>query len=108
MTVSTRQQGTVTILDLQGQITGDASLAKAVQNALDSGARKVLLNLTGIVMVDSSGIGEINKVLAAVNSRGGKLKLFVPSTVANIPGVSQLGSGYEIFRTEREAINSFN
>jgi anti-sigma B factor antagonist len=106
MSVSVRQQGSVTIVSLQGQITGDTAMLKAVRAALDTGARSILMDMTGITAVDSSGIGELNNVRAAVTDRGGAIKLLVPSAVTNVPGIAQL-SGFQTFRTEKDAIVSF-
>jgi len=107
MSISVRQQGDVTIVDVQGKVTGDGSLARVVQAALDAGTRRVLLNLAGVIMIDSTGIGEIGGVRTSVTSRGGSLKLLVPSAVTSVSGVAQLVPGFEVFGTEREALNSF-
>ena len=111
MDVSKRQVGDVTILDLKGKITigtGDAQLRAAVQDALSSGASKVLINMAGVTTIDSSGIGELVSAYTTTTSRGGKLKLFnLPAKVTDILMITQLITVFEVFDSEQEAVESF-
>ena len=61
LTISTRVRDDVTIVDLRGRSTiGESELLdRHLQKLLASGARKVLLNLTELTQVDSSGLSII-------------------------------------------------
>ncbi|MGB6471607.1 MAG: STAS domain-containing protein, partial [Candidatus Acidiferrales bacterium] len=55
-----RDMGEVSIIDFSGKITlgeGSSTLRKTVRELLDQGKRKILLNLSDVDYIDSSGIG---------------------------------------------------
>ena len=111
MKITVRNKGGVSIIDLKGKITigkGDIALREAVHEALDAGARNLLVNLEGVTTVDSSGIGELVSAFTTVTNRGGKLKLLhMPAKVADILQITQLITVFEVFDDEDEAIASF-
>ncbi len=105
------QQG-VTVLSLKGKITigvGDVALRTAVSEALEAGARNILLELSGVTTVDSSGIGEMVNAYTTVTNRGGKLKLVgLPPKVSDILQITQLITVFEVYDDEAEALASFD
>lgn len=111
MKYSTRQNQDVTIIDLTGKITigvGDVALREAVREALEKGARKILLNLKSVITIDSSGIGELVHAYTVTTNRGGHLKLLnLPGKIADILQVTQLITLFEIYENEGEAVSSF-
>lgn len=112
MKIAARHLDGVTILDLKGKITigvGDVALREAVHEALEAGARNILLNMKEVSTVDSSGVGEMVSTFTTVTNRGGKLKLEnLPSKVADVLQITQLITVFETFDDEKEAINSFS
>ncbi len=112
MDVSKRQVGDVTILDLKGKITigaGDAQLRQGVQDVLNSGATKVLINMFAVSTIDSSGIGELVSGYTTATNRGAKLKLFnLPSKVTDILTITQLITVFDVYDSEDEAVRSFD
>ena len=111
MDVSKRQAGDVTILDLKGKITigsGDVQLRNAVQEVMNSGATKVLINMAGVSTIDSSGIGELVSAYTTATNRGTKLKLAnLPSKVSDILTITQLITVFDVYDNEADAVNSF-
>ena len=111
MKIEARNQGGVTILAPKGKITigvGDVALREAVHEALEAGARNILIDLSGVTTVDSSGVGEMVSAYTTVTNRGGKLKLAqLPSKVADILQITQLITVFETFETVDEAVKSF-
>lgn len=111
MNVNTRQVGEVTILDLEGKITigvGDVALRQAIQEALGNGAKKLLINMSRVSMLDSSGIGELVSAYTTVVGRGGKLKLTsLPPKVTDILTITQLITVFDVYDKEEEALQSF-
>jgi len=112
MNVTKRQKGNVTILDLKGKITigaGDIALRDAVQEALGGGATNVLLNLTGVTTIDSSGVGELVSSFTTATNRGAKLKLAnIPAKVSDVLTITQLITVFDVFDTEDEGVASFS
>ena len=111
MDVSTRQVGDVTILDLRGKITigtGDVQLRNAVQEVINSGATKVLINMQNVSTIDSSGIGELVSAYTSATNRGVKLKLInLPAKVSDILTITQLITVFDVYDSEAEGVRSF-
>lgn len=111
MKISVRQNGEVTILAIKGKVTigeGDVALRQAIQEALNGGARKIVLELSEVSTIDSSGVGEVVSSFTAVTNRGGKLKLLnLPPKVVDILTITQLITVFEVFESEAEAVASF-
>ncbi len=111
MKIDVRQREGVTILAPKGKITigvGDVALRDAVQEALKAGGQKILIDLSGVSTIDSSGVGELVSAYTTVTHRGGKLKLLkIPPKVADVLQITQLITVFETFDDEDEAIASF-
>jgi len=111
MKVNVRQRDGVTILDLKGKITigvGDVALRNAVQDAINSGATKVVINLKDVTTIDSSGVGELVSAYTTATNRGAKLRLAnLPAKVSDILQITQLITVFDVFDSEDEAVRSF-
>ncbi|HET9766754.1 MAG TPA: STAS domain-containing protein [Thermoanaerobaculia bacterium] len=111
MKINQRQVDGVTVLDLKGKITigtGDIALRNAVQDALNGGARAILLNLRDVSTIDSSGVGELVSAYTSVANRGAKLKLLgLPPKVYDVLLITQLLTVFEVFDDEASAVASF-
>jgi anti-anti-sigma factor len=111
MKVNTRQKGDVTILDLKGKITigaGDIALRNAVQEAINGGAKSVIVNMADVTTIDSSGVGELVSAYTTATNRGAKVKLAnLPAKVQDILHITQLITVFDVFDSEDEAVASF-
>jgi anti-sigma B factor antagonist len=91
---------------IKGQ--GGFQLQRVIDKALEAGTEKILLNMTGVPMVDSMGIGEIVRAFTRVKEAGGTLKLVgLTSRVYGALKITRLLSLIESFQTEQEAVVSF-
>lgn len=101
----------VRILDLAGKITigaGDVQLRNLVEGALSSGRKNILVNLSKVTHMDSSGIGELVASYTTVKRRGGAMKLVsLPPKINDILQVTQLITVFDVFDDEAEALASF-
>jgi anti-anti-sigma factor len=110
LTISTRVRDDVTIVDLRGRSTiGESELLdRHLQKLLASGARKVLLNLTELTQVDSSGLSIIIATCASLRRHGGDLKMLCPSGhVLEVFRVLRLLGTITSFDDETQALASF-
>jgi anti-sigma B factor antagonist len=111
MNVNVRQAGDVTILDLKGKITigsGDVALRNSIQEVMNNGAKKVLINMADVSTIDSSGIGELVSAYTTATNRGAKLKLFnLPAKVSDILTITQLITVFDVYDSEAEGVASF-
>jgi anti-sigma B factor antagonist len=111
LNIRERQAGDVTILDLEGKITigeGSVSLRSAVRRLIEEGKQKILLNLSGVGYVDSSGIGELVSSYTTINREGGQLKLLkLTQKIRDLLTITKLLTVFDTYDDESEALNSF-
>ena len=111
MKISTRRVGDVTILDLKGRITlgeGTVTLRNAVRELVDGGAKKILLNMSLVDYIDSSGNGELASAFTITKNAGGDLRILNPcKKVHDLLQISKLYSIYQIVDEEAMALESF-
>ncbi len=111
MKATSRTVNGIEIINLQGKITigaGDSQLREVITNALNSGKNNVLLDMSGVTTIDSSGIGELVGSYTTVTNRGGKLKLLhLPAKLNELLHVTQLITVFEVYENEPEALASF-
>jgi anti-sigma B factor antagonist len=76
--IRTKQiQPDITVLEVIGRITigrDSKQLEWAIDSLVDEGRKKVILDLTGVTHVDSTGIGIIVMSAGKVKSAGGELR----------------------------------
>lgn len=109
--VVTKQVGDVTVAEVTGKLTlGEASstLREALRGLANQGHKKVLVNLSGVTYLDSSGIGELVAGYTTITNAGGKLKLVnLTSRVQNPLQTTKLYTVFDVFENETEGVKSF-
>lgn len=109
--ISIRESGDVTILDLRGRSTIDGEselLDNRLRKLIADGVRRVLLNLTDLTQVDSSGVGVIIDSYVSLRDQGGDLKLLCPrGRVREVLRVLRLLEIIPYFENETKALASF-
>ena len=111
LNIRERQAGDVTILDMDGKITigeGSVSLRGAIRRLIEEGKKKILLNLSGVGYVDSSGIGELVSSYTTTSSKGGQLKLLnLTQKIQDLLAITKLLTVFDVYEDEASALNSF-
>ncbi len=112
MDLSVLSQSGVQVLRLRGRLTlGEAvdSLRSAVENCLNEGNARILINLAEVPMMDSSGIGVLVRLQSAARQQGGSIKLVQPTeyTVKTLKMVGLLDL-FGVYDSEEAANESFN
>lgn len=106
MKVNVRERGQATILDIDGKITFESSpsLRESLLGALKQRAA-VLVNLTAVGYMDSSGIATLVEGLKAAQSQKASLGLFgLNKNTRNILELVRLDRVFKIFESEDEAV----
>jgi anti-sigma B factor antagonist len=110
MHIEIRRQGDVLIADLTGRLVmGDAqkTFRDAVDEILATPWRKVVLNVSGLARIDSSGIGELVACLRNAQGAGTRLALLQPDDqLRRILHVSRVLPMFPTFETEEEALEA--
>jgi anti-anti-sigma factor len=107
-----RQCNDVTILDLTGKSTIDASeselLSKRLRALTDNGKHKLLLNLASLTQMDSTGISAIVEAYVCLQRQDGELKLLGPrGRVLEVLTLFRLLETIPSFKDETQALASF-
>jgi len=111
MKINTRIEGGVTILDLVGKLIigeGDVMLRENLGDLLEGGVKEILLNLEGVRLMDSSGLGELVRARSSAGRAGANIKLLhVEDKVQDVLEMTQLIGVFETYDDETDAIMSF-
>ncbi len=111
-TLSPRQVGDVTVIDVTGRITlgeGSSNLREGIRDLVTKGHKKLLLNLGDVSYIDSSGIGELVSGFTSVANQGGHLKLLhLTKRVRDLLQITKLYTVFEVYDDEAAAVRSFS
>ena len=106
-----RQVGGVTIVDIRGRISlgdGTALLRNTTRDLISQGKKNLLLNLSRVPHIDSSGIAELVSAFVAARREGGDVKLLnLTKRVRETVEIVKLGSIFELFDDETAALKAF-
>jgi anti-sigma B factor antagonist len=109
--VTTRQVGDVSVIDVTGRITlgeGASTLRESIRDLVAKGNKKILLNLSDVSYIDSSGIGELVSGFTTVTNQGGVLKLLgLTKRVKDLLQITKLYTVFDVYDDETSAIRSF-
>jgi anti-sigma B factor antagonist len=99
------------VVDVVGRITlgeGASALRETIRGLVAKGMKKVLLNLSEVSYIDSSGIGELVSGFTTVTNHGGQLKLLgLTKRVQDLLQITKLYTVFDIYDSETSAIRSF-
>lgn len=103
--------GEVTVIDFTGRMTlgeGTARMREALQEVLQRGRSKIILNLAEVFYVDSSGLGTLIQMHSEVLRAGGQLKLMkLREITRDLIQTTSLHTVFEVFSDEDSALGSF-
>jgi anti-sigma B factor antagonist len=109
--LSTRQVGGITVIDASGRITlgeGASAFRDLIRDLAAKGDKKILLNLSDVTYIDSSGIGEMVSGYTTVTNHGGVLKLLgLNKRVKDLLQITKLYTVFEVHDDEASAVRSF-
>lgn len=109
--ISTRTLGDVTILDCAGRLVfGDdtAFLRDMVKESLQN-SRALVLNLSSVSFVDSSGLGTLVALYTSAHHAGATIKLAgLKGRVNDLLQLTRVASLFELFDSAEDAAATFN
>ena len=112
MQTSTRQVGSVTVVDMKGRIVlgeESASVRDLTRDLLNQGHKKILFNLGNVDYIDSSGLGSLVSAFTSVKKHGGDLKLLnLTDKVESVLQITKLYTVFDILDDEAVALKSFS
>jgi anti-sigma B factor antagonist len=109
--ISERRHDPVLILDLKGDIRlgkGNVTLHRVLRELVQRGEKNILLNLSDVTDVDSSGLGALIAGRITIRKSGGELKLLnLTKRVRELMVITKLLMVFNVYQTESEAVRSF-
>jgi anti-sigma B factor antagonist len=101
----------VTVLHLTGQLTlgkATSQLRSLMEEMLARGVRHIVLDMSEVYYLDSSGLGELVTAYLTVSKQEGKLKLLkLTQRVQDLVQLTKVYRIFEVFDDEHAAVRSF-
>jgi anti-sigma B factor antagonist len=111
MELQTHEDGSVTVLTVTGDLViGDAEsmFKKTVTRLLEEGHTRLLVDLSGVGFLDSSGLGALVRALTQSQKEGGQTKLLrAGPQIRKLLQMTKLDSVFEIHDDMEAAVSSF-
>ena len=110
--ITVREAGPVAVVELNGRLTLGPpveALGQTIRRVLESGSRKLLLNLTHLTYIDSAGMGALVSALKATRESGGEFRLSgIQHKVLTLIETANLDQVFEIYPDEASGLASFS
>ena len=110
MHIATRQQGTSTVVDVQGDIDlyNSPEVRKIILEELkEKKVARLIVNLSGVRYIDSSGVASLVEGLKVSRTLSSRFMLYGLSPAAReVLELSRLIRVFEVFATEQEALQA--
>lgn len=109
--VNVRQEGAVSLVAVSGKLTSFEAKAfrELIRGLVEKGNTNIVLNLSALEYLDSSGIGELARNYMSVVKKGGTVKVVgLAPRVEEILKVTQLYQVFPEFPDEASALESFS
>ena len=110
MSFTITKQGDVSIVEIDGQlIVGNRQeLKQKMLEALEAGARKLLVDFTKTGYIDSSGLGVLVSLSKKIREQGGELRLAaLNEDLRTLFELTKLDTLFQIAGTREQALASF-
>lgn len=111
MELTTREDGDITILTVTGDLVigePETTFKKAITRLLEEGRVNLLVDLSAVGFLDSSGLGALVRALTLAQKEGGSAKLLHAGLqVRKLLQMTKLDSVFEIHEDLEAAVSSF-
>ncbi|MCX5677600.1 MAG: STAS domain-containing protein [Candidatus Omnitrophica bacterium] len=108
MKVETKNGLTVCYVEGEIDINTSPGVKKSFDKLISSKTPKIIINLSRVTYVDSSGLATLVEILKNMRSYGGRLRLSdMSSKVKSLFEITKLEKLFEIVVDEKEAISTF-
>ncbi|MCJ7812580.1 STAS domain-containing protein [bacterium] len=111
MNIDVKEQGDVVVLDVRGNLMGGPetiALHEKVKELVEQKKTKIVIDLSHVKWMNSSGLGTIMGCLTSLKNAKGDLKLCgVTEKVKSLFMITKLITLFETYATQKEAIKAF-
>lgn len=110
MNIREEKNNDITICALEGEVNINTSpeLRKKFMSIIEANEKKILIDLTNVSYLDSSGLATFIEILQRLKKINGRLRFCnINERVRNILEVTKLVNLFEIFESREEALKGF-
>lgn len=111
MELSTREDGRVTIVSVDGDLVigePETLFKKTIAGLVEQGRVHIVVDLSGVRFLDSSGLGSLVRAMTTTQNEGGQTKLVGCSPQARkLLEMTRLDSVFEIHPDVETALTTF-
>jgi anti-sigma B factor antagonist len=111
MKITTRTEGEIRVIALQGKIISSqdtAELQQEIRKVIEDNVKKVVLDLTGLEWMNSTGLGALVAVMGRLRNVDGHLRLaHLNEMVNSLMTLNKLNLVFDIHPTVEAAIAGF-
>ncbi len=101
----------IVVVSLDGNLFGEPEISevrKEIYTVLERGLTKVVLDLSKVDKINSSGLGTLMAILASIKLKGGELHLAnITGHVGSVLMLTKLVKVLKIYETVDRAVKSF-
>jgi anti-sigma B factor antagonist len=109
--LTTRELDRIIVVDAVGRLTLNDSrtqLRDLIHIFTGNGHKNFLLNLAGVEVIDSDGMGELVRSYSVVRQQGGEMKLVrLSERVQHLLQITRVNTIFEIYGDELMALQAF-
>lgn len=111
MKLSSKEIDGITVIELEGNVLGgpDATaLNDTLHQLIDKRKKKILLDISRVRTMNSSGLSMLINALTTMRNVGGDLKIAAASKkIESLLVITKLTTVFELYPTVKQAVNSF-
>ncbi|HSC28945.1 MAG TPA: STAS domain-containing protein [Vicinamibacterales bacterium] len=111
MTITEREIGDVTILELEGRLVlyeGESDLKARINELIGRGRVRIVLDMERVNYIDSAGVGMVIAKYLSLRRRGGDLKLLnLTDRSMRVMSITRLLDVFDTFDSVGAAVASF-
>ncbi|HUX34932.1 MAG TPA: STAS domain-containing protein [Gemmatimonadaceae bacterium] len=110
MSFTITKQGDISVVEIDGQliVANRQDLKQMMLDALDGGARKLLVDFTKTGYIDSSGLGVLVSLSKKIREQGGELRLAaLNDDLRTLFELTKLDTLFQIADSREQALASF-
>jgi len=110
MEIFDEKVGSVMVLQINGRIDAlnSSALKTKIAQLIDKNIKNILMDLSGVDFIDSSGLGSLVSCLRSVSQAGGNLKITsLQNNPKNLFETTRLDRVFELFDDRHTAIKTF-
>ncbi len=110
MKINKTEKYNAVVFELKGKLLGGPEAAEfndTIRKYLDEGKKNIIIDLSGVSYVNSTGVGMLIRNYTTVVNAGGKMKLAaINERMRGLLSITKLNQIFEIYNSVDEAVQS--